>query len=442
MAFVSVGQVENLEEAILVLQATYDAMETACQTKIAEAENKQTDVQQEADDCTRLLDTAVEAEMTALQQLDQARGWLSSAKGELSLACSSLSVCESSGSFDDDGNYEPPDCYYEEAEVSAAESLVIQREEAVSIAEESFETAKDYRMQMEYRNELSHRCLEMATQLTETVQTECYTRLAVTLNLIENGKSRLEHAKTALYSYLDINPTAAEFYSWLKWSPQTNVQITPKELHKRLNLSAEQQSYLLEYLSDRDPLFRAKVAEYRNQLELSKGPAEKHAIQLKIRRNMSGYFSEKIVEKAFSPLGQKTDTQAKTIFDNGRFTKTDLIIEGLKVPVILGRGEGMSAPVNGSIAIEVKCGRASYLYSQKNHMVFQSKGHQKSTASMTVCSRDIKELDYEKEEELRALLRDSGSPLIGMLPMKDEIDKACWDIVSAINPKMGSYHEN
>ena len=102
----------------------------------------------------------------------------------------------------------------------------------------------------------------------------------------------------------------------------------------------------------------------------------------------------------------------------------------------------MSAPVGGSIAIEVKCGRASYLYSQKDHMVFQSGGHQEASASMTICSRDIKDLTPEQEEELREALRSAGSPLIGMLPTKDEIDKACWDMVTGSNANNGGTHEN
>jgi len=161
-----------------------------------------------------------------------------------------------------------------------------------------------------------------------------------------------------------------------------------------------------------------------------------------MRKNLSGHFSEKIVEQALGPLGHNTDTQSRTTFEDGRFTKTDLIIKDMKVPVILGRGEGMGAPAGGSIAIEVKCGRASYLYSQKEHMVFQSGGHQRANASMTICSRDIKELTPEQEEELREALRNAGSPLIGMLPTKDEIDKVCWEMVTGSNANNGGIHEN
>lgn len=442
MAYVSVGQVENLEEAIAGLQSAYDSMESACQTKIAATEAKLAEAQQEADNSSQLLDAAIETEMEADQQLEQANDQFASANGQLSSACSSLFACEASGSCDEDGNYEPPNCSSEEADVAAAEFSVAEAEIAVAAAGEALDVAKNHRMRMEQRNEMARQCLDMAMQLEEIVRAECTTRLTSAAVHLETGKARLESAKAALNSYLDTHPPAVEFYSWQKWSPDPNKPITPKELHSRLNLSVEQQRYYFEYLADRDPAFRAKITDYRSQLEAANGPAERHAVQLRIRRNLSGYCGEKIVEQALGSLGHRADTQARTTFEDGRFTKTDLIIEDLKVPVILGRGEGMSAPAGGSIAIEVKCGRASYLYSQKDHMVFQSGGHQEANASMTVCSRDIKDLTPKQEEDLREVLRCAGSPLIGMLPTKDEIDKACWDVVTCSNANNGGTHEN
>ena len=102
----------------------------------------------------------------------------------------------------------------------------------------------------------------------------------------------------------------------------------------------------------------------------------------------------------------------------------------LKTPVIVGRGNGLGAPVGGSIAIEVKTGGKDYLYSQLPHMVFQAGGHQKASASMTVCSRDIKNLSPEKEQELRDALKNAGSPILGMLPSKDELDGAVLRLVT------------
>ncbi|MDD7984704.1 hypothetical protein PQO01_07050 [Lentisphaera marina] len=442
MAHVYVGQVENLEEAITDLQSAYDSMESGCQTQITLVEDKLAETQQEAYNSAQLFETAMESEVEAGQYLAKSNERLAAVHDQLSSAYSSLSTCEASGSYDIDGNYEPPNCSFEEASVATAESAVADAECAVTAAEEVLEAAKDYRMQVDKRNDMARQCFDMAVQLTETVQVECAVRLASAATQLETGKVRLNSAKTALKAYFDTHPPAAEFYSWLKWAPNTNKPVTIKELHSRLNLSVEQQRYYFEYLADRDPAFRARVRDYRSQLEAANGAAERHAVQLKIRKNLSGYCGEKIVEQALSPLGYKVDTQSRTTFDDGRFTKTDLIIEDLKVPVILGRGEGMSAPVGGAIAIEVKCGRASYLYSQKDHMVFQSGGHQEANAAMTICSRDVKDLTPEQEEELREALRRAGSPLIGMLPTKDEIDKACWDIVTGSNTNKGGKHEN
>jgi hypothetical protein len=442
MAYVSVGQVENLKEAITSLQVAYGSIESACQAQIATAEAKLAEVQKEAENSAQLFESALEVEMEVGQQLEQDREQLASANEQLSSACSSLSACDMSGSHDEDGNYEPPNCSSEEAEVSTAETEVAEAKSAIAATEEAFEAAKEHRMHMEQRIELAHQYLDMATQLADTIQTECSTRIASLAAHIEKGIARLENARAALNAYLDKHPPATEFYSWLKWSPDRNAPIRPKELHSRLNLSVEQLRYYFEYLDDWDPTFRAKIADYRNQLDVANGPAERHSIQLKIRRNLSGYCGEKIVEQALSPIGHKANTQARTTFEDGRFTKTDLIIEDLKVPVILGRGEGMSASAGGSIAVEVKCGRASYIYSQKDHMVFQSGGHQAANASMTVCSRDIKYLAPEQEEELREALRNAGSPLIGMLPTKDEIDKASWEMVTSSSEDNGGTHDN
>ena len=115
--------------------------------------------------------------------------------------------------------------------------------------------------------------------------------------------------------------------------------------------------------------------------------------------------------------------------EDGKYTKTDLILKDLKVPIILGKGEGRGAREGSDLAIEVKTGKSSYLYAQKGHMQFQSLGHLDSKLSCTICSKDIKDLSTEKEEELRKAMNNSGSPLFGMLPYKEELDKVCIDFV-------------
>ena len=407
MAYVSVGQVENLEDAIATLNSTYQAFESECQAKLQQVAQKLAECQAEYMLSNGMLAEAVSNEAIKAVKLGEATVKHAQAEAELAAAVATANPVA----------------------ILAATADVAETFSELQQAYGEYETAKSHRMQMEQRVELVQQALSIATQLEDSTRAECSSRLSNVSSILETGTARLERAKSALNAYLSTNPTAADFYAWLKWSPKSNALVTPAELKARLSLSTEQQRYFIEYLADRDPAFREKIAEYRRELDVSKGPVERHAVLLNIRRNMGGIFSEKIVEYSLSPLAQKVDKQYKVSFESGKFTKIDVIIKDLKVPVILGRGEGLSIPVGGSIAIEVKCGRSEYLYSQKDHMVFQSGGHQDASASMTICSRDIKDLSPEREEELRTALREAGSLIIGILPKKDEIDKVCWEVV-------------
>jgi len=447
MAYVSVGRVENLEEALADLQGLCDSMESAARQCLDAAKNKELEAGLEAANSARMLEEATLEEAEASRRLEQARQDVSAAQARLESANSALDHCEAGGSYDegdeDDegGHYTPPDCGLEEDEVFAAEQEAQEADAAEVEADQAFEAAKEQRRQLDLRAELSRDCLARAANLAEMVHGVCAVRLACAANLLSSGQARLRRAQEALNAYLATNHEAAKFYAYLNWSPPPNKVVTPKDLAERLNMSPEQRRLFLEYLIERDPAFRGHIAEYRRQLGAAKGPAEKLAVQLKIRRHLSGYCGEKLVEQALKPLGATVTTQARTVFEDGRFTKTDLVIENLKAPVILGQGKGMGAPAGGSIAIEVKCGQASYLYAQKDHMVFQAGGHRKADASMTVCSRDIKDLTPEQEEELREALRKAGSPLIGMLPKKEDLDQACWQAVNGYAADNGETHE-
>ena len=257
------------------------------------------------------------------------------------------------------------------------------------------------------------------------------TRLATVDQAIAIGTARLNSAQRALDAYLATNPPAAQFHAWLKWNPAQNGRpVTPDTLRDRMNLSSEQRRLFQEYLYDRNPAYRKQVDKYRNLWATAKGDAERNIVARRARIHLSGEFGEQMARHALAPLGGRIETQGRTfVGDNGRYTKTDLLITDLRVPVILGRGEGMGAPVGGSMAFEVKCGKAEYLYSQKDHMVFQAEGHKQADAQCTLCSRDIHDLPPEKEKELRDTLRDAGSPMVGMLPSKNEIDQSCLDFI-------------
>lgn len=430
MAQVSIGQVENLEELLQGLLSVREQLESACREQIGTAESTLCASREEAATSGQMLDRAAQLEQAAQQALENAQSNLQSSQAALGSARSALSSCQSQPP-DENGN--PPNCSGEESAVASAEADVEAAQAEVAQAQAALEQAKGNRQAMEQRVEHARQACAMAEQALEQARAECTARLASVSQSVDTATRRLSAAQQALNAYLATNPAAAQFHSWLKWNAtQHGAAITPDTLRDRMNLSADQRDLLQEYLYDRNPQYRGLVDRYRREWAAAKGDAERNIVARKTRIHLSGAFAEHMARLALAPLGGKIETQGRTfVGDCGRYTKTDLLVTDLRVPVILGRGEGMSAPVGGSMAFEVKCGKADYLYSQMDHMVFQAEGHKQADAQCTLCSRDIHDLPSEKEKHLRNTLHDAGSPLVGMLPRKNEIDESCIDFIRA-----------
>lgn len=428
MAQVSIGQVENLENLMRELLSVLEALESSCCKQIVVAEQKYKEVREETQNSERMLETAVQQEQSAKQEVDNAQQVLDSSQSSLASAESSLSSCLAQPNDEDEIS---PDCSGEYSSVAEAEASVEQAQSMLEQAKAALDLATENHQAMEQRVDLAKQAQAMAEQTLEQAQQECNARLSSIGRAIEVGTSRLNAAQQALEAYLATNPSAAEFYAWLKWNPVQNGRpITPDMLRDRMNLSSEQRRLFQEYLYDRNPAYRRQVDKYRNQWAAARGDAERNIVARQARTQLSGEFAEQMARHALAPLGGRIETQGRTfVGDNGRYTKTDLLITDLRVPVILGRGDGMGALVGGSMAFEVKCGKAEYLYSQKGHMVFQAEGHKQADAQCTLCSRDIHDLSPEKEKELRDTMREAGSPMVGMLPRKNEIDQSCLDFI-------------
>jgi len=424
MAQVSIGQVENLEELLHGLLSVRESLESACREQIGTGEGKLCAAREETETSGRMLDGAAQLEQAAQQALGNAQSHLQSCQAALSAARAALSSCQSRGP---DRYGDPPDCSGEESAVSSAEADTEAAQGELAQAQADFEQAKGNRQAMEQRNEYARQAYAMAEQALEQSRAECTARLSSVSQSVETATGRLSAAHQALTAYLGTNPASAKFHSWLKWNPtQHATAITPDTLRDRMALSAEQRHLLQEYLYDRNPQYRGLVDRYRSEWAAAKGDAERNIVARKTRTHISGGFAEHMARLALAPLGGSIETQGRTfVGDGGRYTKTDLLVKDLRVPVILGRGEGMAAPAGGSMAFEVKCGKADYLYSQMDHMVFQAEGHKQAAAQCTLCSRDIHDLPTAKEETLRETLRKAGSPLVGMLPRKNEIDQSC-----------------
>ena len=428
MAQVSIGKVENLEELVHGLLSMREALESSCREQIIVAERKCDEAREEAMSSEHMLEDAIRQEQAAKQEVDSAQQALDSSQSSLASAHSSLSSCLAQPN-DEDGT--GPDCSSEESSVAEAEVAVEQAQGMLEQAEAGLELATENHQAMDRRVDLAKQAQAMAEQILEQVQQECHVRLATVDQTIEIGTARLNAAQQALDAYLSINPPAADFHTWLKWNPTQHAgPITPDTLRDRMNLSTEQRRMFQEYLYDRNPAYRRKVDAHRSEWATARGEIERNIVARKTRIHLSGEFAEQIARHALAPLGGRIETQGRTfVGDSGRYTKTDLIVTDLRVPVILGRGDGMGAPVGGSMAFEVKCGKTDYLYSQKDHMVFQAEGHKQADAQCTLCSRDIHDLPQEKEKELRDSLREAGSQLVGMLPYKNEINQSCLEFI-------------
>ncbi len=428
MAQVSIGQVENLEDLARGLESVREALASVCREQIAAAEGKCAEVRNETEKSEGMLESACQAEQDAHNAVEEAQQNLESAKAALSAAKSSLSSCKGQP---DDKDGKPPDCSSEESEVEGAKGAAEGAQDAAVKTQTLFEKAIENHQQMEQRVDFTKQALAMAEQAVKQTLTECGGRLAAVSQSVDVATRRLSAAQQALNAYLATNPPAAQFHSWLHWNPaQHSAPVTPDTLRDRMNLSTEQLRLFQDYLYDRNPNYRNMIDKHRDQWTTAKGDVERNMVSRKTTINLAGEFAEQLARHSLAPLGGKIETQRRTIVGNdGKYTKTDLLITGLRVPVIFGRGTNMWAPVGGALACELKCGKPDYLYKEKDHMVFQAAGHKQADARCTLVSRDIHDLPPEKEKDLRDTLREAGSPIVGMMPYKNEIDQSCLEFI-------------
>lgn len=297
-------------------------------------------------------------------------------------------------------------------------------------ATEEYNKAREHRERLEHRVELAQRCVSIAEEMADTLRLRFnYSQAKISKDILD-GNGRLQNAYNDLSTYLSRISSVAlkEISDFYKWKPEEKKPVTPDIVHDRLNASSSVNNAILGYLYVTDPKFRFSVDRLCTQL---KTPGNESSVEIKIKKNIVGRLCEELVIRCFSPMGERVETQGIYYLENGTYTKADMILYGLKEPLILGRGEGMAAPAGGNLGIEVKSGKKEYIFEQLAHMEKQAKGHRQCDLSCTVCSRDIKDLPPEKEQLLRSRLREAGSPILGMLPRKSELDKDCIDFVKA-----------
>lgn len=295
-------------------------------------------------------------------------------------------------------------------------------------AREEYNKAVKHREQLEHRYELAEKCVNIASEMCETLNMKYTISKSKLETIVSRGSSRLNNAYQDLYRYLErVSPEVlVQIERWENWKPTENQPIKPDDINNRQNVSKDIVNAILQYLYVTDLNFRTTIDNLRRQF---KETGDDKVVVTKIKKNVVGRLAEEIVIRTYLPLGKKIETQHKSDLDDGSYTKIDMILYELKAPLILGRGEGMGTREGSNLAIEVKSGNKDYLYSQLAHMEKQAQGHKDCEISCTVCTRDIKDLSIEKEEELRTRMRLAGSPILGMLPRKKELDDECIKFV-------------
>ena len=294
-------------------------------------------------------------------------------------------------------------------------------------ARQEYEEAVRHREALERRYGMAVKAMNLAQERHDTLQMHFEAGKRSIEVTVDRGCARLKLAYQDLQKYISrIAPDVRNSLDkWFNDKPEENTPVRPNEIRDKLDVDENVVDAILEYLYATDMGFRANVDSYCNEMKIG----NEVGAELKIKKQMVGRLCEEIVIRAFKPISTQISTQAMESLPDGRYTKVDMIVYGLTNPLVLGRGEGMGAREGGSLAVEVKSGHSSYLYQQLSHMQDQAFGHKGCDASCVICTRDIHDLSPEKENELREKLREAGSPMIGMLPRKDDLDNRCINFV-------------
>ena len=396
--------IESLSNAMHELTQCKELTMSSCDEGINQAQITLEETQQEEQTSKGLLEVAKGVEMATHARLV-------ALEAELAMAIAELAASTP----------------HNPAGMAAAGAKIAEVEPQIPPARQEYEEAVRHRENLERRYDMAVKCVNLAQERLEALQTKFeYGRRSVE-NIVSKTVARLDFAYQDLTKYSSRIPPAVkdEIGEWFEKKPRNNEPIRPDEIKERLNVSDPVVDSVLEYLYATDVGFRANVDSYCNEMR----HGNETGVELKIKKNMVGRLCEELVIRSFKPYCKEIITQGREPLPDGSYTKVDMIAKGLTNPVILGRGEGMGAREGGSVAIEVKSGHKEYLYSQLKHLQSQAIGHSGCDTSCVICSRDIHDLSPEKENELREKLRIAGSPMIGMLPRKDDLDSRCISFV-------------
>lgn len=409
---VSLADVQVLQQAAQQMASYLESLESCCHAEEQRMQELEQDVSDYIEICDQELQAAEEAVEQAKEEYDAAQQAYNRAAQNARSASSSSSS---------------PDGKDESGDEESAEEELEEAAEDLEAAAEKLETQREnLRALQDKANQIKE--LEEAIQSRRQDMQARHASLLSTQETVRQGCIILERKYAAMEGYMN-SPAVQAASNWLFTPPPQGSLVTPAQLNERLNQPPPVRLEIARYLRDSTPSFGRVIDNLAEKMHYASTPQEQWAAMRQVRATGTGTLAELMAQRGLSCYAGSTETQSRTHFEGGRYTKTDLILKDLHAPVILGKGKGMMAPAGGSIGLEIKCGCKEYLKQQQNHMVFQAGGHKQCDASFTLTSRDILKLSPEEQKELRDALRDAGSPIVGMLPEKAEMDATCMKLV-------------
>lgn len=418
---VNVKETAALRDAVHNLQQMASMMEEACQKELAKADKLKKETQNEERNSHKMLESAKSAEKAAKVTRDSLRVTSFFTPGLIA---------------------------------------------ALKAAEAAFKVAVEHRKLMERRYKVAKVCVRLAQAMYTKLSAACMaqkTKYEATnikgiarINMaggdlgVYHGEIAPELTKVSIHpqehhdkitadnlknkedekkQVLDMqNVFGAELLAYEKWrSYQTNSQVAyPPEIIERINPGDDVQVGLLAHLYVTDARVRLQVDELLRMMEK---PDKREKARIKSRKNMAGRLGEAMIRDGLSPFANEVNVQVHCNLTDGRYTKIDMAMENLRLPMVFGRGEGMGAREGGNVAIEVKTGQTAYLKAQKEHIATQVSAHKAYDVSLVICTRDIHDMNCNQEKNLRDDVRDADSRLLGMLPHKARIDGVVWNFL-------------
>lgn len=428
---IDVRDIEGLPYSIQTLQDCRVSADDACRQLESDLQALLEEAQNDLSISNGLLEMARAREAIAMAMLVKAEAELAMAGAEVAAAAANPIA------------------------LAAALARLAEAETEFMRAKDEHDAAVAHRERMEHRVELCEQAVQKSQELLERTMDICRCQLSALSDRANNGSFVIDQEYSTLQIYLkETTPEIRTVYnSWLSGEVVGNYHkkneggndnrknlknedvkeekekpVRPDELRRRMNLNYNQMLSVLAASMAKDPNFANTIYRMREQ---AKDDTLREKTELAVKKNMVGRLAEEIVRGAFSPYGTIQEQVHRDVED--RFTKVDFVVSNLRVPIILGRGQGNGAPKGGSIAIEVKSGQSTYINQQKEHLIFQASGHQFCDASCVICSRDIHDMSQNSEQSLRENLHEAGSPILAMLPYKDDMDKVCLDFIFGRN---------